>query len=175
MRASQINGCAYCLACTASAREHGETEQRIYLLSAWQELPLYSPRERAALAWTDSLTRCQRASREEAMRAAGHFYEKEVVDLTVLIGMINLWNRSAMSLSLPIPRRPDPVTFRHAETTPRSPPAFRPCTSFGRTWPRAEELVARVTRQRDEAGTACLPAGADEPAVALAGYRFTEI
>ena len=101
MRASQINGCAYCLAMhSKSLREHGETEQRIYLLNAWQESPLYSPRERAALAWTDQLTRIANAHpKQEAYdELRRHFDEKEVVDLTTLIGMINCWNRLAISM-----------------------------------------------------------------------------
>ena len=101
MRASQINGCAYCLDSHSKAlRKAGETEQRIYLLDAWHESPLYSPRERAALAWTDALTRISEThapddAYEEVRR---HFDEKETVDLTTLIGMINLWNRLAISL-----------------------------------------------------------------------------
>jgi len=101
MRASQINGCAYCLAMhSKSLREHGETEQRIYLLNAWQESPLYSPRERAALAWTDQLTRIANAhpTQEAYDELRRHFDEKEVVDLTTLIGMINCWNRLAISM-----------------------------------------------------------------------------
>ena len=101
MRASQINGCAYCLdSHSKQLRKAGETEQRIYLLNAWRESPLYSPRERAALAWTDALTRISEThapddAYEEVRR---HFDEKETVDLTTLIGMINLWNRLAISL-----------------------------------------------------------------------------
>ncbi|HEX5317820.1 MAG TPA: carboxymuconolactone decarboxylase family protein [Stellaceae bacterium] len=101
MRASQINGCAYCLAMhSKSLREHGETEQRIYLLNAWHESPLYSPRERAALAWTDQLTRIANAhpTQEAYDELRRHFDEKEVVDLTTLIGMINCWNRLAISM-----------------------------------------------------------------------------
>ena len=101
MRASQINGCAYCLDMHSRAlRKDGESEQRIYLLSAWRESPLYSPRERAALAWTDAVTRIAETQApddvyEEIRR---HFDEKEIVDLTTLVGMINLWNRLAISL-----------------------------------------------------------------------------
>ena len=99
MRASQINGCAYCLdAHSKELRRNGETEQRIYLLNAWRESPLYTPRERAALAWTEALTliaetHAPDADYEEVRR---QFDDKELVDLTTLIGMINLWNRLAI-------------------------------------------------------------------------------
>jgi AhpD family alkylhydroperoxidase len=101
MRASQINGCAFCLDSHSKAlRKGGESEQRIYLLNAWRESQLYTPRERAALAWTDALTLISEThapddAYEEVRR---HFDDKEVVDLTTLIGMINLWNRLAISL-----------------------------------------------------------------------------
>ena len=101
MRASQINGCAYCLDMhSKTLRKDGETEQRIYLLNGWRESPIYSPRERAALAWTDALTRIAEGhpSNEAYEELRRHFDEKEVVDLTTLIGMINLWNRLAISL-----------------------------------------------------------------------------
>jgi AhpD family alkylhydroperoxidase len=100
MRASQINGCAYCLYMHSSdARKAGETEQRLYLLDAWEESRLYTERERAALAWTDAVTKISEnhapAATYEALKP--HFSEKEVVDLTVLIGTINPWNRLAIS------------------------------------------------------------------------------
>jgi AhpD family alkylhydroperoxidase len=101
MRASQINGCAYCLdAHSKVLRKGGETEQRIYLLDAWRESPLYTPRERAALAWTDALTLIAdtQAPDEVYAEVRQYFDDKEVVDLTTLIGMINLWNRLAISL-----------------------------------------------------------------------------
>jgi AhpD family alkylhydroperoxidase len=109
MRASQINGCAYCLYMHSSdARKQGETEQRLYLLDAWEESTLYTPRERAALAWTEAVTRVAEthapASVYEGLRP--HFSEKEIVDLTVLIGTINLWNRLAISFRSqhPVPK-----------------------------------------------------------------------
>jgi len=101
MRASQINGCAYCLDMHSKVlRKGGETEQRIYLLSGWRESPLYTPRERAALAWTDALTKIAetQAPNDVYEEVRRHFDEKEVIDLTTLIGMINLWNRLAISL-----------------------------------------------------------------------------
>jgi AhpD family alkylhydroperoxidase len=99
MRASQINGCAFCLDMhSRDARKRGETEQRLYLLDAWREVPLYSPRERAALAWTEALTRVAdtHAPDEDYAELRRHFSEKEIVDLTTLIGTINLWNRLAI-------------------------------------------------------------------------------
>jgi AhpD family alkylhydroperoxidase len=101
MRASQINGCAYCLDMhSKELRRNGESEQRIYLLNAWEESPLYTPRERAALAWTEALTliadtHAPDAAYDEVNR---HFDARELVDLTTLIGMINLWNRLAIGL-----------------------------------------------------------------------------
>jgi AhpD family alkylhydroperoxidase len=101
MRASQINGCAYCLDMHSKAlRKGGETEQRLYVLSGWRESPAFTPRERAALAWTDALTKIVEtqapdADYEELRR---HFNDKEVIDLTILIGMINTWNRLAVSM-----------------------------------------------------------------------------
>jgi AhpD family alkylhydroperoxidase len=100
MRASQINGCAYCLDMhSRDARRAGETEQRLYLLDAWHETSLYTPREQAALAWTDAVTRIADTHAPddvyEGLRS--HFSEKEIVDLTILVGMINLWNRLAIS------------------------------------------------------------------------------
>ena len=101
LRASQINGCAYCLDVhSKDARKAGETEPRLYLLNAWREAPHYSPAERAALAWTEALTdiadtRAPDAD-YEALRA--HFSDKEIVDLTYLIGMINFWNRLAVGM-----------------------------------------------------------------------------
>ncbi|MBR1203268.1 MULTISPECIES: carboxymuconolactone decarboxylase family protein [unclassified Bradyrhizobium] len=98
-RASQINGCAYCINMhTEDARKHGETEQRLYLLNAWRESPLYSERERAALAWTEALTLVAQTHAPdadyEAVRA--QFTDSELVNLTTLIGAINAWNRIAI-------------------------------------------------------------------------------
>jgi AhpD family alkylhydroperoxidase len=109
MRASQINGCAYCLWMHSSdARKAGETEQRLYLLDAWEESRLYTERERAALAWTEAVTRVSEthAPREVYDALRPHFTDKEIVDLTVLIGMINLWNRVAIGFRAqhPLPK-----------------------------------------------------------------------
>lgn len=99
MRASQMNGCAYCLDMhSKDARQAGETEQRLYLLNAWRESPLYTPRERAALGWTESLTRVAETGAPDADFQAllPHFTAEEIANLTTLIGMINLWNRLAI-------------------------------------------------------------------------------
>jgi AhpD family alkylhydroperoxidase len=96
IRASQINGCAMCLHMhTASARKGGETEERLYLLDAWRESPLYSARERAALAWTEALTLVSEThAPDDVYRALqAQFTEKEQVTLTLLIVVINGWNR----------------------------------------------------------------------------------
>ncbi|MBR0893713.1 carboxymuconolactone decarboxylase family protein [Bradyrhizobium tropiciagri] len=98
-RASQINGCAYCINMhTEDARKHGETEQRLYLLNAWRESPLYSERERAALAWTEALTLIADTHAPDADYEAVHaqFSDSELVNLTTLIGAINAWNRIAI-------------------------------------------------------------------------------
>lgn len=100
-RASQLNGCAFCLDMhSKDLRARGESEQRIYLLNAWRESPLYSPRERAALAWTEALTLIAETHAPDDVyeEVRQHFDDKEIVDLTTLIGMINLWNRLAISL-----------------------------------------------------------------------------
>jgi AhpD family alkylhydroperoxidase len=103
LRASQINGCANCINLHATeARENGETEQRIYLLPAWREAPCYSDRERAALGWTEALTRLSEgtghASAHEELKA--HFTEEEQIKLTLTINIINGWNRIAVGFGL---------------------------------------------------------------------------
>jgi AhpD family alkylhydroperoxidase len=99
-RASQINGCAYCINMhTSDARKHGETEQRLYLLNAWREAPVYSERERAALAWTEAVTLIADTHAPDDLYAdvRKHFSEAETVNLTMLIATINAWNRLAIS------------------------------------------------------------------------------
>ncbi len=103
IRASQINGCANCLNMhTVYARENGETEQRIYLLPAWLEAPCYTDRERAALGWTEALTRLSEGhphdSACEALKA--HFTEEEQVKLTLMINIINGWCRLSVGFGL---------------------------------------------------------------------------
>ena len=96
MRASQINGCAYCLDMhTKDARAAGETEQRLYLLDAWREAPFYSARERAALEWTEALTVVHEDRVPDAAFAAvrEQFSEEEVVSLSLAVVAINGWNR----------------------------------------------------------------------------------
>jgi AhpD family alkylhydroperoxidase len=99
-RASQINGCAFCINMhTQDARKHGETEQRLYLLNAWREAPVYTERERAALAWTDALTLISEthAPDDVYQEVRAQFSEAETVNLTMLIATINAWNRLAIS------------------------------------------------------------------------------
>ena len=98
-RASQINGCAFCIHMhTREARARSETEERLYLLDAWRESPLYSERERAALAWTEALTLISQTHAPDGVyeEVRRQFAEDELVKLTVLIGTINAWNRIAI-------------------------------------------------------------------------------
>jgi AhpD family alkylhydroperoxidase len=99
MRASQINGCAYCLDMhSKDARAAGETEQRLYVLDAWRETGFYSDRERAALAWTEALTLISQTHAPDDVfeEVRGQFSEREIVDLTLAIVAINGWNRLAI-------------------------------------------------------------------------------
>jgi len=112
MRASQINGCAYCLDMHSKAgRRNGETEQRLYLLNAWRESPLYSDRERAALAWTEALTLVAQTHAPDDVydEVRAQFTDADLVNLTTLIGQINLWNRMAIGF-----RAQHPVTMKAA-------------------------------------------------------------
>jgi AhpD family alkylhydroperoxidase len=100
LRASQLNGCAYCLDMHwKDLRAVGEGEQRLYSLDAWRECPYYSERERAALAWTEAVTLVADGHVEDAVYAAAraHFSDKELADLTFAIATINAWNRLAIS------------------------------------------------------------------------------
>jgi AhpD family alkylhydroperoxidase len=100
LRASQINGCAYCMDMhTKDARAHGETEQRLYVLQGWREAPFYSDRERGALEWTEAVTLIGQNHVPDELyeRVRKVFSEKELVDLTVAIIAINGWNRLAIS------------------------------------------------------------------------------
>ena len=99
-RVSQINGCAYCIDMhTKDARALGESEQRLYALSAWRETPFYTDRERAALAWAEAITLISQshASDEEFEAARAQFSEEELVKLTLAVITINGWNRLAIS------------------------------------------------------------------------------
>ncbi len=100
-RASQINGCAYCLQMhTRDARKMGETEERLHMLPAWRETAIYTPRERAALAWTEALTLLTEGHAPDAdyelVRA--QFNEAEIAKLTLAVAVINSWNRIAVGL-----------------------------------------------------------------------------
>lgn len=101
-RVSQLNGCGYCIDMhTKDAQLEGETEQRLYLLSAWREAPMYSPRERAALAWAEAVTKLenQRVPDEIYAQAREQFSEEELVTLTLAVISINGWNRLAVSFN----------------------------------------------------------------------------
>jgi AhpD family alkylhydroperoxidase len=99
IRASQINGCAYCIDMhTIDARADGETEQRIYALNAWRETPFFTDRERAALAWTEAVTLIPGGVSDELYdQTREHFSEQELVDLTWAVAEINAWNRMSIS------------------------------------------------------------------------------
>ncbi|MEP9366102.1 carboxymuconolactone decarboxylase family protein [Xanthobacter sp. VNH20] len=104
LRASQINGCAYCVQMHADdARKEGETEDRLQLLAVWQEAPVFTARERAALAWTEALTRLSAGPASEALYAevSAHFAEAEIVNLTAAVGLINMYNRFGAPLRYP--------------------------------------------------------------------------
>ncbi len=106
LRASQINGCAYCIDMHArDARKAGETEQRLYLLSAWRESPLFTARECAALAWAECLTRLPTDGAPDDVYQALQlqFTPLEIANLTTLIGLINLWNRIGVGFRLQHP------------------------------------------------------------------------
>ena len=112
-RASQLNGCAFCLDMhTQDARAAGETEQRLYVLQAWREAPFYSPRERAALAWCEAVTRLDPVHGvpdEVYEQARTEFSEEQLIDLNMAVIAINSWNRIA------IPSRAEPGHYRAAQ------------------------------------------------------------
>ena len=104
IRASQINGCAYCIDMhTKDARLAGETEQRIYALNAWRETPFFTERERAALEWTEAVTRVADTHVPDDVhaRVSAQFKEDELVALTLGVIVINSWNRLAVSFRAP--------------------------------------------------------------------------
>lgn len=104
IRASQINGCAFCLAMhTRDARKIGETDERMHLLAAWREAPVYNARERAALAWVEAITLVTQGHvPDEAFEAVRkQFSEKEIVDLTAAAAATNIWNRIAIAFRVP--------------------------------------------------------------------------
>jgi AhpD family alkylhydroperoxidase len=103
LRASQINGCAYCINMHANdARQAGETEARLQTLSVWQETAYFTPRERAALAWVENLTRLPErgAPQPEYEALQAHFEPQEVVNLTLAIATINAWNRFGVGFAM---------------------------------------------------------------------------
>lgn len=111
IRASQLNGCAYCLEMhTREARAQGETEVRLHLIAAWRESPLYTDRERAALAWTEAVTLVASSHVPDEVYAAARaqFTESELVKLTLMISVINTWNRFAVAFRAvhPLPKSP---------------------------------------------------------------------
>lgn len=114
LRASQINGCAYCVDMhSKDARAAGETEERLYAVAVWQEAPFFSDRERAALSWTEAVTLVSSGHVPDAVfyQARGQFHEKELVDLTMAVIAINGWNRLAVSF------RAVAGTYQPAKTT----------------------------------------------------------
>ncbi len=114
MRASQLNHCAYCLDMhSKDARAAGETEQRLYLLDAWREAPFYTPRERAALAWTEALTLISTGDVPDTLydEVRQHFSDEELVNLSLAIIAINGWNRLA------IPFRSQAGTYQPGDWT----------------------------------------------------------
>lgn len=105
LRASQINGCAYCIDMhTKDARARGESEQRLYLLNAWREAPFYTERERAALEWTEAVTLITEGHVPDELfeRVRQHFTEGELADLTLAVVAINGWNRLSISFRTPV-------------------------------------------------------------------------
>lgn len=111
LRASQINGCSYCVDMHAhEAREDGETEQRLYLVAAWKESPLFSERERVAFAWTEAVTLISQGGVSDQLYATARrqFSEEELVRLTVAVSIINTWNRLSVSFHSIHPVREQP-------------------------------------------------------------------
>lgn len=103
VRVSQMNGCAFCLDLHArEARRQGETQQRLDCLAGWRDLPSFTPPERTALAWAESLTRIgeTHAAAAEYEELRRHFSDREIVDLTVAIAIINTWNRTQIAMRI---------------------------------------------------------------------------
>lgn len=127
-RASQVNGCAYCMDMhTKDARARGETEQRLYCLSAWYDTPFYTPRECAALAWTEAVTLIAEVEISDELynEVRQHFTEIEMVNLTMAIVAINSWNRLAISFGRdvggyqPAGEHPSDTNLKNAEPKKR--------------------------------------------------------
>jgi AhpD family alkylhydroperoxidase len=121
LRASQINGCAYCIDMHwKDARGEGESEQRLHSLNAWRETSFYTDRERAALAWTEALTLISETHAPDDLYAGvrAQFSEEETADLTLAIATINAWNRMSIGTRAPVPGTYDPTRRRAAEAKP---------------------------------------------------------
>jgi AhpD family alkylhydroperoxidase len=119
LRASQLNGCAYCIDMHwQDARKEGEDERRLYLLTAWRESPGYSERERAALAWTEAVTHLADGHVSDDVFAAvrPHFSDKELADLTLAVAAINAWNRMSISFRAVPGSTLGPTTSPKSET-----------------------------------------------------------
>lgn len=126
MRASQINGCAYCLDMhSKDARAIGVDEQKLHVLAAWREAPFYSARERAALAWTEALTLVSTQGVSDALfeETSAHFSEKDLVDLTMAVNAINSWNRLSISFRPEVGsyKAPSPNTLSPNVSSPNAP------------------------------------------------------
>lgn len=122
-RASQINGCAYCIDMhTKDARAHGETEQRLYALNAWRETPFYTERERAALAWTEAVTLITQGHVPDEVfeQARAQFSDEELSNLTLAVVAINGWNRLAISFrAVPGTYQPQTIHTKEAVNHPQ--------------------------------------------------------
>ena len=113
VRAYLMNGCAYCVDLhTRDARSKGETEQRLFAVPVWRETPFFSPRERAALAWTEAVTDIGRSGVNDALydEALTQFSEKQLVDLTLAVIAINAWNRLAVAFRPTVGSKPGAIT-----------------------------------------------------------------
>jgi AhpD family alkylhydroperoxidase len=128
IRASQINGCTFCLAMhTRIARKAGESEERMHLLAAWREATCYTDRERAALAWTESVTLVAQTHAPDDVyeEASRHFTPKELADLTLAITVINSWNRLMIAFRTPPQAEPAQAPIAPPIAAPIAPPIAR--------------------------------------------------
>lgn len=124
IRASQLNGCAFCIDMhTKDARHNGETEQRIYALSAWRETPFFTPQERAVLAFTEAVTLIAHHSVSDEIynEVSRYFSPKEIASLLMAIVTINGWNRIAITTRM-LPGSYDPQPFNVKQTIPETVP-----------------------------------------------------
>ncbi len=125
LRASQLNGCGYCIDMhTKDARARGESEQRLYLTSAWREAPCYSERERAALEWTESLTLLSQSGAPDDVfeRVRGALSPEEIVALTLAVVAINGWNRFEVGMRAPVGSYQAPQSIGKARREQGAPP-----------------------------------------------------